>query len=350
MCENCQKTPPGYGGGSVLQAAEDRWAGVAGTNSLNQPDPSAAQHLVNGIGRFPGVQQIAATPAVHELLSQGAETRAPVQQVYKGGHLIDQGRAKVYNVYLGSPQTDPTSFDEFCKAVVEQGGYHSPDGKDTTNGHFMGSMIVPTYPWPMSGVDDSVIEPWVDSFMSQHGIQQDGYTLLSLIFPVGSVVTMGGQASCKAFCGFHSATRIGNFYSVLNDTSCQGCNTGKPLGGLQMVWFHEHGEWRADPVPGTGWVGTNGMENADMCAWQPQAFGPPEKGWLIQPLAINAVGTQPASCWVAKYQGGTPPPPPPVPGPALTISDLRFQVMPDGRPYVTIYDPTTKRTWGGYLS
>ena len=39
-------------------------------------EPSAAQHLVNAIGKFPGVQQIAATPAVHELLSQGPATFA----------------------------------------------------------------------------------------------------------------------------------------------------------------------------------------------------------------------------------------------------------------------------------
>ncbi len=308
---------------------------------------------VNLRGGF-GPMKVVLSAEAHELLTQPvAAGSAPALLRYHGGHLIDSGKAKVFTIYMGPMTFDTGDFDAFVKAIVEDGYYLSPDSADATPGAFQGSITLAQYPFGAT-VDDSQIQAWLAPFIASKGWHADAYTLFALIFPAGTTVTMQGSGSCSAFCGYHSsipsktaaATPI--YYSVQNDTSCAGCHGNfTPNDSRMMVMAHEYGEWRSDP-DGTGWYNdTSGMENGDECAWQLIRWGPAGR-WAVQPLAVNGKG-----CYIGTYQVPVPvppPPPPPVPAPTLTVSDVHFQVMPDGRPYVTALDPVTKRTWGGYLS
>ncbi len=293
-------------------------------------------------------QPLMITPSVnHELLTNPVSAgSAPATLAYHGGHLINGGKAKVFTIYMGPMQFDTGDFDAFVKAIVEDGYYLSPDSADATPGAFQGSITLAQYPFAQT-VTDTQIQAWLPSFIMNKGWHFDAYTLFALIFPAGTTVTMQGSGSCTAFCGYHSRTNAGIYYSVQNDTSCAGCHGSfTPNDSRMMVMAHEYGEWRSDP-DGTGWYNDqSGMENGDECAWQLVHWGPNLK-WAVQPLAVNGKG-----CYVGVYKDPVPvppPPPPPVPAPTLTISDLHFQIMADGRPYVTALDPVTKRTWGGYL-
>ncbi len=252
--------------------------------------------------------QITLTREQHELLTSQAtpeELANPAKQTYHGGKLLD-GRVKLYNIYLGTSPVLRSSFDTFSKDLVQGGYYRSPDGADTAPGTFLGSWACP---WPFAGmtVGDGQISSWLDSIVASGIVPpQDGWTEYMLIFPANSTVTLpNGDASCSKFCGYHSKSQGGNFYSVLCDTSCPGCHGSvTPEQALQMVYAHEYGESRADPE-GTGWYvdgGTfDGWENGDLCAWDAQPYGI----YTVQPLATNDKG-----CYVGPEGNSAPPPVP----------------------------------------
>lgn len=291
------------------------------------------------IGDFSGVMQIAASFEMHkrlmaenaednDLLSNGPANPPPLaggDLTYHGGPVIDGGRAKVFNVYLGAMDFDTVDFDLFTKAITENGYYLSPDGRDASNGKFLGSMKV-AWPFPSKTVDDSAISAWVDQMVGSQVLPgQDGFTNYALIFPVGTTVTaFGGQASCSVFCGYHTMTRSGNYYQVINDAACSGCNPGVPNEGRMMVQAHEIAEWRSDPQ-GNGWYNNgNQQENADECAWNRIPWGPAGKGWVVQPFWVNGRG-----CYTGPYvEPGPPPPPPPPPAPKTVA--MRVSVQPAG--------------------
>lgn len=283
------------------------------------------------IGPFPGVVQIAASVDMHELLTDPVRNAgAPAALRYHGGKVINNGQAKVFNIYMGPVTFDTGDFDAFTKAIVEDGFYMSPDGLDTTPGAFQGSITLPQYPFGTT-VDDSAIQPWLLNFLASKGIHSDAYTLFNLIFPAGTTVTMQGSASCSAFCGYHTKTAQGGiYYAVLCDSSCTGCHGSFAAhDALMMVNSHEYGEWRSDP-DGTGWYNDQtGMENGDECAWQLVRWGPGSR-WAVQPLAVNGKG-----CYVGAYQlPGPPPPPPPPPTPGPTQTHT-IAVFNDGSVKVT---------------
>lgn len=267
---------------------------------------------VRNFGTARGALQVTLNQELHELLTQpvsAEEAASPAPLVYHGGKLIDKGRARIFNVHLGTPDYDVAAFDEFAKAVVEDGYYRSPDGADVSPGTFLGSARV-AWPWGASlTITDAQIQAWVDA-QTLAGLlpAQDGYTQVMLLFPPNTTVVAFNEQSCSFFCGYHSKTARGNYYSVQNDTTCSGCHGSfSPLAGLQMVYAHEYGEFRSDP-DGDGWTvdqpGTfQGWENGDLCAWVQVAFGPAEKGWSVQPLATNDRG-----CYVLPYDGGQPVP------------------------------------------
>lgn len=279
-----------------------------------------APHL---LGPFPSVQ-ITLSREMHELLTQpvsAQELANPAPQVYHGGHLIDGGRAKVKTVYLGdNPGLIIPLFDDFAKAVVEGGFYRSPDGKDTSQGTYLPSVHMA---WPQgwgTTVTDAQIQTFVDQQVAA-GVfpPPDGYSQTMLMFPPGTTVDAFQESSCAYFCGYHSKTSQGNYYTVQNDTSCAGCHGSEtPLQASQMVYAHEYGEWRADP-DGNGWyvdqAGTfQGWENGDLCAWVAVPYGPSSKGWTVQGLATNDLG-----CYVGTYTGVV------VPGPTTVAMAMSVQ-------------------------
>ncbi len=260
------------------------------------------------LGPFPSLQ-IAASVDMHELLTDPSNTTAAGPLTYHGGKLITAGLGKFFNIYLGSQSFDTADFDAFTRAICEDGYYLSPDGKDAGICHFQGSVTVPTYPFPGT-VDDSAIASWLLTFLQAKGLPHDGYTQYSLIFPANTTVTLGNQASCSAFCGYHTRSAAGLYYQVICDSNCSGCHGNFPVNQARMmIQAHELGEWRSDP-DGTGWYSdSSGMENGDECAWQLVPWGPTGKGWAVQPLAVSG------TCHTGLYVPPGPPPPPPPPPP-----------------------------------
>ncbi len=317
-----------------------------GTEVMEAVKPRRMARVVGSSGPL----MIVPSQSAHELLTNPVDPHAaPATLTYHGGHVIAGGKAKVFTVFMGPMTFDTGDFDSFVKALVEDGYYLSPDSKDATPGAFQGSITLATYPFGAT-VDDSQIQAWLPSFILNKGWHFDAYTLFALIFPAGTTVTMQGEGSCSAFCGYHSRTSAGIYYSVQNDTTCVGCHGNfTPNDSRQMVMSHEYGEWRSDP-DGTAWYNDqSGMENGDECAWQLIHWGPSLK-WAVQPLAVNGKG-----CYVGPYQPPVPvppppppPPPPPVPSPTITISDLRFTSDANGL-RVEVTDPVTKRTYSGVL-
>jgi len=283
---------------------------------------------VKKIGKFQGVIQIAPSLGLHrelqderahELLNnpQGPLSLAAGDLTYHNGPTIG-AEARLHNVYLGSMNFDTVDFDAFSKALVENGYYLSPDGKDATNGHFNGSSTVA---WPFAGltVDDAQIETWVNGFIASIP-GYTAHTMVSLIMPVGSTITMQGSSSCSSFCGYHSMTASGVYYQVICDSSCPGCNPGNPNDGRMMIQAHEYAEWRSDPQ-GTAWYNdASGMENADECAWQKIIWSPDGK-WDVQPYWVNG-----KNCYVGPYTPTVTPPPPPPPVPVT--ASMRMGTQP----------------------
>lgn len=295
---------------------------------------------MRAIGKFEGVIQIAPSLAMakrldeentHELLSEGPATSpagASGDLTNHGGPVINGGRAKVFNIYLGEQGYNTAQFDQFSQRVVENGYYISPDGLDTSNGKYLASKAL-AWPFPQMTVDDSQIEIWLDQMVASKQLPaQDGATLYMLMMPVGSTVTMQGSASCSAFCGYHSMTGQGNYFAVINDTNCPGCNSGVALDGRMMVYAHEYTEWRSDPQ-GNAWSNnSNGQENADECAWQRVEWN--NHGDIVQPFWVNGRG-----CTQGTFVEAGPPPPPPAPKTAFLVMGSQPQ---GGKPGARLSD------------
>jgi MYXO-CTERM domain-containing protein len=133
-------------------------------------------------------------------------------------------------------------------------------------------------------------------------------TLYSVDFPAGYDISLGGQKSCSAFCGYHEAfgypPGIDNItipYAVLIDVSpagCAGCAYGYKdwVQGATYVHSHELGEAVTDPQLGLSFTGGRPAawddesvslgEIADLCVPAAGTVG----GYIVNELWSNATG------------------------------------------------------------
>lgn len=121
----------------------------------------------------------------------------------------------------------------------------------------------------------------------------DDNTLYCLFFPTGVSISVGSDASCQTFCGYHdnfssggapsgSQTKIR--YAVLPYPDCQGCLGGMSAkDSLTSIVTHEIAEAVNDPEPGSGWYDQQNGEIGDICAWQTKT----EDGNTVQLLWSN---------------------------------------------------------------
>jgi len=84
---------------------------------------------------------------------------------------------------------------------------------------------------------------------------------------------------CTSYCGWHTSgstskgkvrySFVGNANKCLNACAAQSISPNGNAGvdGMISVIAHEVEETIADPDPSSGWVDSNGAENADKCAW-----------------------------------------------------------------------------------
>ena len=98
--------------------------------------------------------------------------------------------------------------------------------------------------------------------------------LVFVYLPPGTVVSMGGSASCTGFCGYHSDINGEKFYAVMPFPGCGGCTGGlATFDALTSTSSHELCEAITDPIAGTGWYNDQYGEIGDLCAWQTKKLG-----------------------------------------------------------------------------
>ncbi len=84
---------------------------------------------------------------------------------------------------------------------------------------------------------------------------------------------------CTSYCGWHTSgtsskgkvrySFVGNANKCINACAAQSISPNGNAGvdGMLSVIAHEVEEAMTDPDPSSGWVDSNGAENADKCAW-----------------------------------------------------------------------------------
>lgn len=130
------------------------------------------------------------------------------------------------------------------------------------------ARLVETQATPTT-IDDAEIRTRLRAALASALLPRLGPNSLYMVYvQPGVEVTMGGDASCSAFCGYHDTDGNGLYYGVIPWPSCAGC-TG-PLStfdALTSVTSHELAEAVTDAVPGKGWYNDASGEIGDPCAW-----------------------------------------------------------------------------------
>jgi len=123
---------------------------------------------------------------------------------------------------------------------------------------------------PPASVDDTAIAQFLESLLTAGTVPKANSNSLYFIYtPSGTTVTLTGQASCQAFCGYHEAASTSLYYAVEPYPDCTGCTSDfAPFQALCITSSHELCEAVTDPQPGEGWYDDANGEIGDICAWQ----------------------------------------------------------------------------------
>ncbi len=213
---------------------------------------------------------------------------------YNGGPVLSS--SKVFTIFWGSGATTyQTQLGDFFTAVGDSAyfdwlsEYNTPS-QSIGRASYLGTYVDPS---PPSGatIDDSQIQSELANLIGAGSVPApDANTLYFFYFPAGITITMQGQASCSAFCGYHGNETVGSDdvrYAVIPD---QACCTGAPEDQLQTtteVSSHEWAEATTDADVGTNnlaWYDQANGEIGDICAWMPGTMS----GFTVQLLWSNA--------------------------------------------------------------
>jgi hypothetical protein len=124
-----------------------------------------------------------------------------------------------------------------------------------------------------SAVTDADLQAFVANNIKSGALPKaDNETLYCLFLPSGMQVSLGSDASCKTFCGYHDSFTLSGqsvMYAVLPYPDCAGClGPNSAFDALTGVATHEMSEAFTDPIPGSGWYDDQNGEIGDICAWQ----------------------------------------------------------------------------------
>ncbi|MBV8170799.1 MAG: hypothetical protein JO219_02590 [Candidatus Eremiobacteraeota bacterium] len=212
----------------------------------------------------------------------GAAPPTTPQLTYRGGALLTA--VEVTTIFWGAwwkqaPQSTTASelnafFDYILtSALIDQLAEYDVAGMKIGHGSRVATLTVAQS--PATTVDDTAIRSFLDAQLKAGSVPAAGKNSLYFIYlPSGVTVTMSGQASCQAFCGYHDAINEATFYAVEPYPDCQGCLGGaSEFDALTITSSHELCEAVTDPVPGQGWYDDANGEIGDICAWQTKKVG-----------------------------------------------------------------------------
>jgi hypothetical protein len=211
------------------------------------------------------------------------------------------------NVYLGDFWGDRAFFEEFSKAIVEN-GYLDPLQElhyGTGSGVYLGAVVGDPIPAGTT-FSDAMARDTIRTMFDTGILHGDANSLFMLVLPDGVTSRFDGDGSlsCSAFCGYHDAFTsqgIDVAYAVMpSPTGCGGCGNGD-MGDFTAVYAHELAEASTDKVPGKGWMADDGEENGDLEAWILFGWGPPSdpQRYTVQGYYTNERGNT-----VGAWHGG----------------------------------------------
>jgi MYXO-CTERM domain-containing protein len=228
-------------------------------------------------------------PTVDAIRARGPEFAPPGSHLdYFGGRVLPS--VKVQAVYWGSGVsptvtggiggffTSVTNSRHFDWLKEYDTNINAQDGLAGSNehigrGHYAGATTIT----PSVGgnfLDDSDIQQELDSKISSGALPApDANTLYVTFFNPSTIITLQGQQSCQAFCGYHN-TFLHNgqstFYAVIPDpASCGGaCDfTANRFDSVTLISSHELVEAVTDAEVGLA------TDYARPMAWMDQANG-----------------------------------------------------------------------------
>ncbi|MDF2434362.1 MAG: hypothetical protein JWP44_3993 [Mucilaginibacter sp.] len=216
-----------------------------------------------------------------ELFDPSKTISAPANAklTYQNGPLLSS--VKVFTIFWGpsfangglTDLTDQinTFFDTILQgALMDQMAEYNAGPYQVGKGRLIGTTIIQT---PSStNVTDNDIQTALQNWLGSNPAipPADVNTLYFIYLESGVTVTMQGEGSCKAFCGYHGNIGDNIFYAVMPYPDCDGCLGGNSVfDALTGTGSHELCEAITDAVPGSGWYDQpNDMEIGDICAWQ----------------------------------------------------------------------------------
>ena len=212
------------------------------------------------------------------------------QLTYRNGPLLTA--VEIFTVFWGAAWRGAQAelvgqLNQFFQYIVgspliDQLAEYSRPGLTIGHGTFAGTQIVAD-----SEPGASISDDRIQSFLSTNPAAKQAWAdpagnsekqlsnrLVFLYLPPGTVVNMGGSASCTGFCGYHSDIEGQRFYGAMPFPSCAGCTGGiATFDALTLTSSHEMCEAVTDPVAGTGWYSDQYGEIGDICAWETKKLG-----------------------------------------------------------------------------
>lgn len=201
----------------------------------------------------------------------------------------------VTNLYLGQFWGDQKRFEEFSRAIVEN-GYLDPLlqlGYGTGSGVYLGSAHASRPAGPAFSDEDA--RETIRSLLDKGTLHADEHTLIFLILPAGIPSKFSdGPSSCASFCGYHDTLtheRVDVAYAVLPAPESPDGGE-RDLDMFTATYAHGLAEACTDKIPGKGWVDDEGNENGDLEAWILMPWGPPSepKRYVVQGYYTNERG------------------------------------------------------------
>ena len=218
-----------------------------------------------------------------ERFASMAHTKSP-QLKYNGGPLI--GNVEVFTIFWGSAwQKQPAlvslsqSINDFFKFIltsplIDQLAEYSTPHEKIGHGKLVGSKTLGTEPGAL--IDDSAIQTALQGWIATDSSfpKPNANSLYFIYFPPGTSITLGTDASCQTFGGYHDDIG-GNIFYAVEPFCMAGSHSISQLDFFTLTSSHELCEAITDPIPGQGWYWFQDKKDqgeiGDICESAPNA-------------------------------------------------------------------------------